>query len=276
MPGTISTLVWKLLLLSCCFTAGNVKAERSCGGDTLVEILHPSEGQVISAGWQDLMIVSLRCRGPLFPLSRLPEGVSIAVYVNDLLAARTTEIPTFFNLPPLRPGNHTFFVAIEGEESADGERGSQVAEREIFDWHEISAFYAERDGGVVPPLHKFEVGGFPPTIAASLADREGEHQQVDKSQEGARSRGDQEAAGSLVGVAHRELTVIWTCPDWEQDWISEILQGANLSFSIHQDPSFTLPPSPPSSSVLVAVSENNLRNNPPSQVRCPSLPFQLH
>ena len=39
-------------------------------------------------------------------------------------------------------------------------------------------------------------------------------------------------AGGAGGEGGDALTVIWTCPDWEVDWISEILRDAGIDFRI--------------------------------------------
>jgi len=55
------------------------------------------------------------------------------------------------------------------------------------------------------------------------------------------------------------LTLIWTCPDWEVDWISEILAGAGIDFQIVYDKH--LQHLAPNS--LVALSQNDERNRQP-------------
>jgi GR25 family glycosyltransferase involved in LPS biosynthesis len=56
-----------------------------------------------------------------------------------------------------------------------------------------------------------------------------------------------------------ELTVLWTCPDWEIDWISEMLEGAGIQFKIVLDPGLEhVAPN-----ALVALSQNDERTRPP-------------
>jgi hypothetical protein len=63
--------------------------------------------------------------------------------------------------------------------------------------------------------------------------------------------------GSVEQV--EELTVVWTCPDWEVDWISEILSGAGIRFRMVFDAhlEYVAP------NALVALSQNDERNRPP-------------
>ena len=80
------------------------------------------------------------------------------------------------------------------------------------------------------------------------------------------SRQDEAAGGNATthgdteGTAPDEvLTVIWTCPDWEIDWISEILDGAGIHFKVIYDAGLEhLAPN-----ALVALSQNDERNRPP-------------
>jgi hypothetical protein len=58
------------------------------------------------------------------------------------------------------------------------------------------------------------------------------------------------------------LHVIWTCPDWEVDWVTELLQGTDEPFKIVFDDSFTYF----ADNALVVISQNDERNRHPAQV----------
>lgn len=59
-------------------------------------------------------------------------------------------------------------------------------------------------------------------------------------------------------LADEELTVVWMTPDWEEDWISELLGGGGVQFRLIKDTSFNLFPR----NALIAVSQNDQRNRP--------------
>ena len=61
--GTYFASVIVLAMIMCVDRVSPEVDGGGCGGDAFAEILHPANGQTISAPWQDLLIVSARCRG---------------------------------------------------------------------------------------------------------------------------------------------------------------------------------------------------------------------
>lgn len=66
------------------------------------------------------------------------------------------------------------------------------------------------------------------------------------------------------------LTVVWTCPDWEIDWIRELLSGAGLDHRIVRDESL----STLVDNALIAVSQNDERNRPSDRLAAYFLRFR--
>mmetsp|Transcript_12175 Transcript_12175/g.42357 ORF Transcript_12175/g.42357 Transcript_12175/m.42357 type:complete len:1028 (-) Transcript_12175:32-3115(-) len=201
-----TTMVVVLLLLSLVSLASPSQSQKY----PAVQILHPCEGQVISAAWQDVLIASIQHFD-------VPKDGTVAVYIDNQLAARLRERPTSLGLPVLPEGEHEIAVSLQDE--------SQDVVTETV----VTVVYASRIKP--PPLWNF-AGGFPelPTMSAAQEVRGGE-----------------------------ELTVIWTCPDWEVDWISEILDGAGLAFKLVYDKTFSILVN----NSLLAVSQNDERNRSP-------------
>lgn len=62
---------------------------------------------------------------------------------------------------------------------------------------------------------------------------------------------------SPLAAPGEKVQIIWTCPDWEVDWISELLIQGGVPFSISFDRTFsTFVPN-----ALVAVSQELVRPN---------------
>ena len=67
-----------------------------------------------------------------------------------------------------------------------------------------------------------------------------------------------------------ELTVIWTCPDWEIDWISSLLRKSGIRFSIVFDPDLRIL----APNAMIALSQNDERNRTPDQLASYILRFR--
>ena len=93
----------------------------------------------------------------------------------------------------------------------------------------------------------------PETNSRHSAEHAESHTGVDRMEPGGWVGRDRGNGGEEV------LTVIWTCPDWEVDWISEILEGAGIEFRMVFDKSLQHM----ASNALIALSQNDERNRPP-------------
>jgi hypothetical protein len=291
--GTYFASVIVLAMIMCVDRVSPEVDGGGCGGDAFAEILHPANGQTISAPWQRLLIVSVRCRGQQLGTSeKLPRDIKLTVLINDKIVLRTDEVPSAIHLPELPDGDYTFAAALEQSIAplvgADDEQQvqhgaastSEDAESEYISWHEISASHARR-ATAVPPLHDFsasnarEGGSFPPSIFSSTykgGGGQGElhhhhHQQQQQQQHGHQHDGRRHADDGSLG----DLCVVWTCPDWEEDWVSEILNRGGVGFRIVQDRNLSLV-FPPNSNLLVTLSENDERNRHPAQVQIYPIP----
>jgi hypothetical protein len=188
-------------------------------GEPYVKILHPAQGQTVSAAWQGMLIVSV---GNF----KVPDSGSVAVYLDDALAVRLTEWPQTLMLPQLPDGTHSIAVSL------------QDSSLEVVAENVVEIVYV--NASAAPPLWDVGIEGG----AGAGAKR------------AARSDG---ADPDWPPRGGEKLTVIWTCPDWEVDWVSELLDDAGVRFRIVYDPSLrVLAPN-----ALVALSQNDERNRPP-------------
>ncbi|KAJ1476179.1 hypothetical protein T484DRAFT_3122569 [Baffinella frigidus] len=71
-----------------------------------VQILHPLEGQQLAASWQNVLIASIQG-------FRAPEDGTVAIYINDVLAARLEQWPGAVELPALPPGEHSIALSLQ-------------------------------------------------------------------------------------------------------------------------------------------------------------------
>ena len=196
-------------------------------GEPYVKILHPAQGQTVAAEWQGMLIASV---GNF----EVPAHGSVAVYLDDALAARLAEWPQTLMLPQLPDGAHSIAVSLQ-------DSSLEVVAEDV-----VEIVYANASAG--PPL--WDVG---------LEEGAGAGGRLSARSGGADADADANAAGLPGGRGGEELTVIWTCPDWEVDWISELLGDAGVRFRIVYDASLqTLAPN-----ALVALSQNDERNRPP-------------
>jgi hypothetical protein len=153
---------------------------------------------------------------------------TFAMYIDDLFVATIDSWTSGIVLPRLNDGQHALAIELLGEDS------------QVLAQHEIVVSYLQRPRA--PSFFHFPLG-FPPSFHV-------------------------EGAGSLTSRpsledCDGELHVIWTCPDWEVDWVKELLKGANVTFIIVFDRTFTY--FAPNS--LVVISQNDERNRSPEQVK---------
>lgn len=275
--GAVTSVIL-LAMIMCVDRASPEVDGGGCGGDASAEILHPANWQTISAPWQDLLIVSARCRGRQLSASeKLPKDIKLTVLINDKIVLRTDEVPSTIHLPELSDGDYTFAAALEQSPLIGADDEQQVrhvaasseddVESEYISWHEISASHARR-ATAVPPLHDFSAsdardgGSFPPSIFSSKYQGGGGQGELHHHHQQQQHDNGRHADDGSLG----DLSVIWTCPDWEVDWVSEILNRGGVDFRIVQDRNLSLV-FPPNSNLLVTLSENDERNRHPAQVQ---------
>jgi len=96
-----------------------------------VKILHPADGQTISSEWQGMLIASVGT-------FKVPADGSIAVYIDDTLAARMVEWPHTLMLPQLADGRHSIALSL------------QDTDQEVIAEDVVDLLYASSSTG--PPL----------------------------------------------------------------------------------------------------------------------------
>ena len=196
-------------------------------GEPYVKILHPAQGQTVSAAWQGMLIVSV---GNF----KVPDSGSVAVYLDDALAVRLADWPQTLMLPQLPEGTHSIAVSLQ-------DSSLEVVAEDV-----VEIVYANTSAA--PPLWDVGIEGGAGAGATRAARSEG----ADPDTGAGTANWPQSGGGE-------ELTVIWTCPDWEVDWVSELLDDAGVRFRIEYDSSLRML----APNALVALSQNDERNRPP-------------
>eukprot|EP00960_Hanusia_phi_P034533 751138-Hanusia_phi.AAC.1 len=175
-------------------------------GSPAVQILHPAHEQIISAGWQDILIASIQHFD-------VPGDGTVAVYIDNHFAIRLSSWHGSLTLPVLLAGEHEIALSLQ-------DNNQDVLAESL-----VTAVYIDRSRP--PPLWNF-AGGFPDLPLKEVPTQ--------------RQQGP-------------TLSVIWTCPDWEIDWVSEMLQGAGVAFRVVVDSTFRVFVN----NSLVALSQNDER-----------------
>jgi hypothetical protein len=157
----------------------------------------------------------------------IPANVSL--YIDGHIVASMASGPVAALLTRLEDGPHNIALTLVDEASR------------IIAQHEVTVTYTHRPSA--PSVFHFPMG-FPPSLE--------DESRVSHTH------------ASEGGGSH--LHVIWTCPDWEVDWVTELLQGADIPFKIVFDDSFTYF----ADNSLVVISQNDERNRHPAQVKMPT------
>ena len=157
---------------------------------------------------------------------------TLVLYVDGQFVTNITSWPVAIMLPRLEDGQHALSLVLHGTGSLE------LAQDQVM------VTYLSRPK--VPSLFDFPLG-FPPSLEYD-------------------GKATQSSRTSYVGHDER-LHVIWTCPDWEVDWVTELLHGADVSFKVVFDNSFKYF----AQNSLVVISQNDERNRPPDQVPCGKL-----
>lgn len=179
---------------------------------------------------------------------RVPTDGTIAIYIDDQLVTRFSSLPISAVFPVLPYGKHTIAASAQDLEN------EVVVECEV----EIFVNVSEGHSSIpIPPLWDFE-GGFPHTVT-----REAARRPVIRS-ESKVSDGDPDES----------LTVIWTCPDWEQDWVAELLAEGGILHQTVVAAADLGPQAPLARNSLVVVSQNDERNRPPYSLASYLLSFR--
>ena len=130
----VAVLCWSIAWVSWATSAGD--EPWALDGEPFVKILHPASGQTVSASWQvsgGLHLHHVRQCDALAALRRaltsvwnvqglmvasvgnfeVPTAGSIAVYVDDALAARLVEWPQTLHMPQLADGTHSIALSLQ-------------------------------------------------------------------------------------------------------------------------------------------------------------------
>jgi hypothetical protein len=157
-----------------------------------------------------------------------PAEGTIAIYVDNHLVVRMDTLPVAVSLPVFSPGAHSIVASL------------QDLAQEVIAESEVEVECSNASLSLLPLWH-FD-GGIP-----ELAAREAARRPVLKD-------------GGMINATD-PLTLIWTCPEWEQDWVAELLAVGGLQHSMITVTD--LGAAPLARNALVAVSQNDERSRPP-------------
>ncbi len=162
----------------------------------------------------------------------LPTDGTVAIYVDNRLIARIDALPVAASLPVFPTGTHSIVASLQDK------RQEVLAESEV----EVECSNTSLS---LLPLWNFD-GGVP-----ELATREAMYRPV---------IGDSNLGGKIN--AAEPLTLIWTCPEWEQDWVAELLAGGGVQYNMITVRDLGAQ-APLARNALIAVSQNDERSRPP-------------